>query len=163
MAVWSGRAAARASHSELARREQMQLAGGRKPTDFPWEVSAGVLLAVEQGRKGVIPGKGSRGKGAMGGSWKNSGRHPWGELLLASKEQGRALRSRAKRSRGVGMDALRMHRKTEGRRGTSWISSPWGRRAQGGGGCCSAPARGRRGMRPWISSCVLNRGWESCA
>jgi hypothetical protein len=69
----------------------------------------------------------------MGGSWKNSGRHPWGELLLASKEQGRALRSRAKRSRGVGMEALRTHRKTEGRRGTSWISSPWGRRAQGGG------------------------------
>jgi hypothetical protein len=31
------------------------------------------------------------------------------------------------------MDALHTHRKIEGRRGTSWISSPWGRRAQGGG------------------------------
>jgi hypothetical protein len=133
MEMWSGRAAARASCSELTRGEQMRLVGGRKPVGFPWEVSAGLLLAVEQGRKGVVPGKGSRGKGAMGGSWKNSRRHPWGELLLASKEQGRALLSRAKRSRGVGMDALRTHRKTEGRRGMSWISNPWGRWAQGGG------------------------------
>ncbi|PWZ29547.1 hypothetical protein Zm00014a_002162 [Zea mays] len=48
--MWSGRAAARASRSELARREQMRLAGGRKPVGFPWEVSAGLLLAVEQGK-----------------------------------------------------------------------------------------------------------------
>jgi hypothetical protein len=40
MEMWSGRAAARAPHSELACREQMRLAGGRKPTSFPREVSA---------------------------------------------------------------------------------------------------------------------------
>jgi hypothetical protein len=64
----SGRAAARASCSELAHREQMRLAGGRKLVGFSWELSAGLLLAVEQGRKGAVPGKGSMGKGAMGGS-----------------------------------------------------------------------------------------------
>jgi hypothetical protein len=85
MEMWSGRAAARASRSELARREQMWLAGCRKSVGFPWELSVGLLLTVEQGRKGVVPGKSSTGKGAMGGSWKNSGRHPW-EVELAPME-----------------------------------------------------------------------------
>jgi hypothetical protein len=40
MEMWSGRAAARAPRSELTCREQMRLAGGRKPAGFPREVSA---------------------------------------------------------------------------------------------------------------------------
>jgi hypothetical protein len=80
----------------------------------------------------------------------------------AARQQGagKALCRRAKRSRGVGMDALRTHRKTEGRRGTSWISSPWGRRAQGGGAAARrrpeveerARAHGAAGRRraPWL-------------
>ena len=52
-----------------------------------------------------------------------------GELLRCSP-----ARSREGLELGApAMEALRTHRKTEGRRGTSWISSPWGRRAQGGG------------------------------
>jgi hypothetical protein len=56
-------------------------------------------------------------------------------------------------------EPLRMHRKIEGRRGTSWISSPWGRRAQGGklghGNGCLLPCCGRKKQgAPWRSFCA---------
>jgi hypothetical protein len=47
---------ARAPRSELARREQMWLARGRKPAGFPWEVSAGLLQTVEQARPHAMGG-----------------------------------------------------------------------------------------------------------
>jgi hypothetical protein len=103
MEMWSGRVAARASCSEIARREQMRIARGRKLTGFPWEVSAGLLLTVEQGRKGVVPRKSSRGKGTMGGSWKNSGRHRW-EVELAPMEWRTGSRCVAPWSGGQGAD-----------------------------------------------------------
>jgi hypothetical protein len=45
-------------------------------------------------------------------------------------------------------EPLRTHRKTEGRRGTSWISSPWGRRAQGGGAAAHRRPEVEEGLAP---------------
>jgi hypothetical protein len=75
------------------------------------------------------------GVGQQGG---RGGRQPWKKLELPvccmprTAEGGR--RPDCYCCWALAMEEpLRTHRKTEGRRGTSWISSPWGRRAQGGG------------------------------
>jgi hypothetical protein len=94
----------------------------------------GRLLQVEGAR---LPWKmaGAEGGGRGEGSEEEGSRLEFfwapsiGELLRCSP-----ARSREGRELGApAMEALRTHRKTEGRRGTRWISSPWGRRAQGGG------------------------------